>query len=147
MLKSASNTTLAHGPGHAAGGVKENNLGEKFAKAILLKSETTHGVVPGRGTGGSAVAVLADPICKPGGGICAKLLMVVSNIAKLNRIEMAENEDCFCWELDLIFTTTSKNGKRRNPMWGNGGPSSEWSPKNKQFTAQQIPMQIVQPSN
>src|SRR5215468_7321720 len=85
MPKSASSTTLAHGPGQAAGGVKEKNLGEKLANAILVNRETTHGVVLGRDTGGSAVAVLADPICNPGGGICAKLVVAVSNIAKANR--------------------------------------------------------------
>jgi hypothetical protein len=67
MEKSAFKTTLAHGPGHA--GVKENGLGEKSAKAKLLNSVTTQGVVSGRGTGGSAVAVLAEPITSPGGGI------------------------------------------------------------------------------
>jgi hypothetical protein len=67
MEKSAFKTTLAHGPGHA--GVKENGLGEKSAKAKLLKSVTTQGVVSGRATGGSAVAVLPEPITSPGGGI------------------------------------------------------------------------------
>src|SRR5689334_1821079 len=67
MEKSAFNTTLAHGPGHA--GVKENGLGEKSAKEKLLNSVTTHGVVLGRAMGGSAVAVLAEPITNPGGGI------------------------------------------------------------------------------
>src|SRR5690349_19542705 len=67
MEKSAFNTTLAHGPGHA--GVKENGLGEKSAKAKLLNSVTTQGVVSGRAMGGSAVAVLAEPITNPGGGI------------------------------------------------------------------------------
>jgi hypothetical protein len=67
MEKSAFNTTLAHGPGHA--GVNENGLGEKSAKAKLLNSVTTQGVVLGRATGGSAVAVLPEPITSPGGGI------------------------------------------------------------------------------
>src|SRR4029077_8422600 len=67
MEKSAFKTTLAHGPGHA--GVKENGLGEKFAKATLLNSVTTQGVVLGRAMGGSAFAVLAEPITNPGDGI------------------------------------------------------------------------------
>src|ERR1051326_1833458 len=67
MEKSAFNTTLAHGPGQA--GVKENGLGEKSANAKLLKSVTTQGVVSGRAMGGSAVAVLAEPITNPGDGI------------------------------------------------------------------------------
>jgi hypothetical protein len=67
MEKSAFSTTLAHGPGHA--GAKENGLGEKSAKAKLLKSVTTQGVVLGRAMGGSAVAVLAEPITNPGDGI------------------------------------------------------------------------------
>src|ERR1051326_5600721 len=69
MEKSAFRTTLAQGPGHAAGGVNENGLGEKFAKATLLNSVTTQGAVLGRGTGGSAVAVLAEPMTKPGDGM------------------------------------------------------------------------------
>src|SRR5215472_6880857 len=73
MEKSALKTTLAHGPGQPAGGTNGKNLGEKLLKAMLLKSSTTHGTVSGRGTGGSAVAVLADPITSPGGGIgCAE---------------------------------------------------------------------------
>src|SRR6476661_5588486 len=67
MEKSAFSMTLAQGPGHA--GVKENGLGEKSAKAKLLNSVTTQGVVSGRATGGSAVAVLPEPITNPGGGI------------------------------------------------------------------------------
>jgi len=59
---------LAQGAGQAAGGEKENNSGEKLAKAILLKSCTTHGVVSGRGTGGSAVAVFGEPITRTGAG-------------------------------------------------------------------------------
>src|SRR4029077_1904758 len=40
---------------------------------MLSKSCTTHGTVFGRGTGGSANAVLADPITSPGDGIsCAE---------------------------------------------------------------------------
>jgi hypothetical protein len=77
MEKSAFNTTLAHGPGHA--GVNEKGLGEKSAKAKLLKSVTTQGVVSGRATGGSAVAVLPEPITKPGGGIgCAEIAVAAS---------------------------------------------------------------------
>src|SRR6185437_1532289 len=69
MEKSAFNTTLAHGPGQPAGGVNENSLGEKSAKAILLNSVTTQGVVSGRVIGGSPVAVFPDPMTRPGGGI------------------------------------------------------------------------------
>jgi len=60
---------LAHGPGHADGGVKVKNFEEKSANGMLEKSWTVQGVVPGRGTGGSAVAVLAEPICNPGAGM------------------------------------------------------------------------------
>src|SRR5690349_867019 len=67
MEKSAFKTILAHGPVHA--GVKENGLGEKSAKEKLLNSVTTQGVVLGRARGGSAVAVLAEPITNPGDGI------------------------------------------------------------------------------
>jgi hypothetical protein len=70
---------LAQGPGQPAGGANENGLGEKSAKAKLLNNVTTHGVVFGRGTGGSAVAVLAEPITKPGGGIvCAASRLAAS---------------------------------------------------------------------
>src|SRR5690348_5370748 len=73
MEKSAFKTTFCHGPGQSAGGVKVNGLGLKSAKTSLLKSVTTHGIVSGRGTAGSAVAVLADPITRPGTGmLCAK---------------------------------------------------------------------------
>src|SRR5581483_5847757 len=79
MEKSAFKTTLAHGPGQSAGGANENGLGEKSAKAKLLNSVTTHGVVLGRGTGGSAVAVLPEPITRPGGGIaCAASRLAAS---------------------------------------------------------------------
>jgi hypothetical protein len=78
MEKSAFRTTFAHGPGHAAGGVNENGLGEKFAKATLLNSVTTQGTVLGRETGGSAVAVLAEPITNPGEGICATSALAAS---------------------------------------------------------------------
>lgn len=79
MEKSASRITLAHGPGHAAAGAKENNFGEKSLKAMLLKSGTTQGVVSGRGTGGSAVAVLAEPICEPGAGMAWAALITESS--------------------------------------------------------------------
>src|SRR6185312_1649387 len=69
MEKSAFNTTLAHGPGQPAGGVNENGLGEKSAKATLLNSVTKQGGVSGRVSGGSAVAVFPDPITRPGDGI------------------------------------------------------------------------------
>jgi len=74
MEKSAFRTTLAHGPGQPAGGVKENAWSEKSANTKPVNNGTTQGVVPGRVTGGSAVAVFADPITSPGGGIvCARL--------------------------------------------------------------------------
>src|SRR5215831_2478204 len=60
--KLAVSTTFAHGPGQAAGGVYWKVLGLKSANLKLLNSETTQGVVFGRGTGGSAVAVLGEPI-------------------------------------------------------------------------------------
>src|SRR5215471_3169204 len=69
MEKSALKTTLAHGPGQPAGGRNVKNLGEKLLKAMLLKSSTTHGTVFGRGIGGSANAVLADPITSPDDGL------------------------------------------------------------------------------
>src|SRR3954447_4974965 len=91
MEKSAFNTTLAHGPGHA--GVKENGLGEKSAKAKLLKSVTTHGVVSGRATGGSAVAVLAEPITSPGGGIgWAEIAVAASTMQAVINIFAEENK-------------------------------------------------------
>jgi hypothetical protein len=64
--KSPSKTTFAHGPGQPAGGVKENDFGEKSANATFVKSDTTQGCAPGRATGGSAVTVFADPIVGPG---------------------------------------------------------------------------------
>src|SRR6478735_5371229 len=98
MEKSAFKTTLAHGPGHA--GVKENGLGEKSAKAKLLNSVTTQGVVLGRATGGSAVAVLAEPITNPGGGIgwaeaalAASMKHAAMNIAEENKIERSDGAE------------------------------------------------------
>src|SRR3954452_23217088 len=75
--KSASSTTFAHGPGHDAGGVKVNGLGEKSANWTLEKSCTAQGVVCGRGTGGSAVAVLDEPTtwARPG---AARLRLMAS---------------------------------------------------------------------
>src|SRR5215467_457425 len=94
MEKSASRTTFAHGPGQDAGGANENNLGEKFAKAILLKSCTTQGVVRGRGTGGSAVAVLGEPICKPGSGMaCPELATAASMTMAIMKNLAADIED------------------------------------------------------
>src|SRR6185312_1793640 len=84
MEKSAFKTTLAQGPGQPAGGVNENGLGEKSAKAKLLNSVTTHGVVFGRGTGGSAVAVLAEPITRPGGGIVCAASRLAASIRPAN---------------------------------------------------------------
>src|SRR5260370_36831731 len=72
MEKSAFRTILAQGPSQAAGGVKVKGLGEKSAKTSLVKSGTTHGVVSGRGTGGSAGAGVVGPIPRPRGGrLCA----------------------------------------------------------------------------
>jgi hypothetical protein len=87
MEKSAFKTIFAHGPGHPAGGAKENGLGEKSAKAKLLNKVTTQGVVLGRANAGSAVAVLPEPITSPGGGmgwaeiaLAAKIRMAATTI-------------------------------------------------------------------
>lgn len=88
MEKSAFRTTLAHGPGQAAGGVTEKGLGEKSAKATLLNSVTTQGVVLGRGTGGSAVAVLPEPITNPGEGMgWADAELTLMRQAAINKVE------------------------------------------------------------
>jgi hypothetical protein len=52
---------LAHGAGQPAGGVKLNSFGEKSAKVRPAYSGTTHGVVLGTATGGSATAVFDEP--------------------------------------------------------------------------------------
>src|SRR5579859_1035347 len=105
MEKSAFNTTLAHGPGHA--GVKENGLGEKSAKAKLLNSVTTQGVESGRATGGSAVAVLAEPITNPGGGIgWAKAALAASTRQAATNIFAEENE---MERAEGMYMTTSRN--------------------------------------
>jgi hypothetical protein len=97
MEKSALRTTLAHGPGHAAGGVNENGLGEKSAKAKLLNSVTTQGTVLGRETGGSAVAVFAEPITNPGDGICAISALAISRRqAAVNILDPKNHAD---WDL------------------------------------------------
>jgi hypothetical protein len=91
MEKSAFKTTLAHGPGQA--GVKENGLGEKSAKAKLLNSVTTQGVVSGRAMGGSAVAVLPEPITNPGGGIgWAEIAPAANTRQAAENIFMEENK-------------------------------------------------------
>src|SRR5215471_12960514 len=91
MEKSALKTTLAHGPGQPAGGRNVKNLGEKLLKAMLLKSSTTHGVVSGRGTGGSANAVLADPITSACDGLdCWERTDVVNE--KTAMIEVATTD-------------------------------------------------------
>src|SRR5215475_12528223 len=59
--KSAASTTFAHGAEQPAGGVKLNGLGVKSANWTPANSGTTHGVVAGTATGGSAVAVLGEP--------------------------------------------------------------------------------------
>src|SRR5260221_2685102 len=87
MEKSAFRTTLAQGPGQSVGGVKENAWREKSAKTKFVNSGTTQGVVAGRVTGGSAVAVLADPICNPGGGIvCARLAQALATITRARSV-------------------------------------------------------------
>jgi hypothetical protein len=80
--KSADRITLAHGPGQPAGGVNENGLGLPFSGPTLEKSCTTHGVVLGRVSGGSAVAVFAEPICS---GLCAIALVTINKIAAMIR--------------------------------------------------------------
>src|SRR5216684_1737424 len=62
--KSPSKTTFAHGPGQSLGGAYANSFGVKSANLKSLKSCTTQGLVRGRGTGGSAVAVFGDPISR-----------------------------------------------------------------------------------
>src|SRR5260370_3943830 len=106
MEKSAFRTILAQGPSQAAGGVKVKGLGEKSAKTSLVKSGTTHGVVSGRGTGGSAVAVLADPITRPGGGmLCAESMQAASSRLAVARILAAgfENDLEFPVGLQVVF--------------------------------------------
>jgi hypothetical protein len=85
-------------------------LGEKSAKAKLLKSVTTQGVVSGRATGGSAVAVLAEPITNPGGGIgwaesaaAASSRQAATNIfAEENKVDRTSGAEGTCM-------TTSKD--------------------------------------
>src|SRR5260221_13485557 len=97
MEKSAFRTTLAQGPGQSAGGVKKNAWSEKSAKANPLNSDTTQGVVAGRVTGGSAVAVFADPICSPGGGMgCARLALALATITMARSVLVIEKID-FDW--------------------------------------------------
>src|SRR6476646_6000543 len=108
MEKSAFKTTLAQGPGHA--GVKENGLGEKSAKAKLLNSVTTQGVVSGRATGGSAVAVLPEPITNPGGGIgwaeiavAASTRLAATNIfAEENKMDRREGTEGTCMTTSMV---------------------------------------------
>ena len=58
---------------------------------MLLKSSTTHGVVFGRGTGGSANAVLADPITSACDGlVCWERTDVVNK--KTARIDVATTD-------------------------------------------------------
>src|SRR5215469_15012590 len=105
--KAASRTTLAQGAWQAAGGVKENNFGEKSANAILLKSCTTQGVVAGRGTGGSAVAVLGEPITRPGAGMAWPKVGAATSITMATTKSLAairENVvmDLFAGELSAV---------------------------------------------
>src|SRR5580698_5842314 len=102
MEKSAFKTTLAHGPGQPAGGVKVNGLGEKSAKTKLLNKVTTHGVVLGRARVGSAVAVFPEPITNPGGGmawavsaLAASRRLAATNIfAVKNVLWLADEKTC-----------------------------------------------------
>ena len=111
MEKSAFKTTLAHGPGHA--GVKENGLGEKSAKAKLLKSVTTQGVVSGRAMGGSAVAVLAEPITSPGAGIgWAETALAASTRQAAANILTKENKmDRIAGAEETSMTTSKDEGQ------------------------------------
>jgi hypothetical protein len=111
MEKSAFKTTLAHGPGHA--GLKENGLGEKSAKAKLLKSVTTQGVVSGRATGGSAVAVLPEPITNPGGGIgWAETALAASTRQAAVNIFTEENKmDRIAGAEETSMTTSKDEGQ------------------------------------
>jgi hypothetical protein len=106
MEKSAFNTTLAHGPGHT--GANENGLGEKSAKAKLLNSVTTQGVVLGRAMGGSAVAVLPEPITSPGGGMgWAETAAAVSITQTAMNIFAEENKMDLSAEAEATGMTTS----------------------------------------
>src|SRR5215469_2463638 len=63
-LKSITRITLAHGPGQFSGGAYWNGLMLKSANSRFEKSWTTQGFSFGCDTGGSAVAVLPEPITK-----------------------------------------------------------------------------------
>jgi hypothetical protein len=106
MEKSAFKITLAHGPGHV--GLKENGLGEKSAKAKLLNSVTTQGVVLGRAIGGSAVAVLPEPITSPGGGMgWAEIAAAASITQAETNIFVEENKIDLSAEAEGTGMTTS----------------------------------------
>jgi hypothetical protein len=85
-------------------------LGEKSAKAKLLKSVTTHGVVSGRATGGSAVAVLPEPITKPGGGIgWADIAVAANTMQAATNIFAEDNKVDRTAAADETGMTTSKD--------------------------------------
>jgi hypothetical protein len=96
---------MAHGPGHAAGGVKENGLGEKSAKTKLLNKVTTHGVVLGRARVGSAVAVFPVPTTKPGGGMAwAESALAASRRPAATNI-FAVKKNVFCLVAEKTYMT------------------------------------------
>src|SRR5258708_7333058 len=103
MEKSASRTTLAHGPGHAEAGVNENGLGGKSAKGKMLKKVTSQGGVAGGATGESAGAVLAEPMTSPGGG------MTWAGAADIIRKNSARTRMVFRGRVELV----SKNLRGR----------------------------------
>jgi hypothetical protein len=107
MEKSAFKTTLAHGPGHPEGGVKENGLVEKSAKTKLLNNVTVQGVVFGRAMVGSAVAVFPEPITNPGGGmVWAEIALAASSrLAAANSFAVKKKD--LCLEAERTFITTS----------------------------------------
>jgi hypothetical protein len=113
MEKSAFKTILAQGPGHPEGGVKENGLGEKSAKAKLLNKVTTQGVVLGRASAGSAVAVLPEPITSPGGGIgWAEIALAASmRLAATNIFAVKKEKDARLAAQETFMTTSMVRAK------------------------------------
>src|ERR1700690_3854150 len=63
--KSATRMTFPHGAGQFAGGVYEKVWALKSANLSLSKRTTWQGLVFGCCTGGSAMAVLEEPIVRP----------------------------------------------------------------------------------
>ena len=104
--------TLAHGPGHPAGGVNENSLGEKSAKARLLNRVTTQGVVLGRAIAGSAVAVFPEPITNHGGGIgWAESALAASMRLAAANIFTAKKQRVLLVALETFITTSMVRAK------------------------------------